>query len=144
MRLSLAALLAGLVFTSAAADVHAQRFVYRNVYVVPAPYTPKPSPVYYGPGFQTAITTGLTPSVSGGYDAYYTTSTTIRPMIATPYVSVVWDPATLTYRYTTGTSNTPIYANQLPNYYTPSYYLLPNYFWPGYYVPSLFVPGLLY
>jgi hypothetical protein len=109
MKTGIILLLTGVVSAFASSEAQAQRFVYRNTVVVPSPYPGNYnySAFYTNPyGYQAAVTTGVTPTPYGGYNAYTTTTTTVRPVYMSPYVSVIWDPTTLSYRYTTGYANT--------------------------------------
>jgi hypothetical protein len=116
------ALAAGLVLAVTAPEAHAQRFFYRNTYVAPAmlPGNYSYSTFYNGPnGYQTAVTSGVYPTPFGGYNTFYSQTTSIRPIYSSPYLSVIWDPTTMTYRTATGYANTPNYSYFVPNFYFP-------------------------
>src|SRR5437879_1576776 len=122
MRVYFLTFMAGLLVAATASDAHAQRFFYRNTYVAPALYPGNYSysMIYNGPyGYQAAVTSGVYPTPFGGYNTFYSTTTSIRPIYTSPYVSVIWDPATMTYRSVTGYANTPNYSYFIPNTYYP-------------------------
>jgi hypothetical protein len=117
MRTCILAIVAGVILSATASQAQAQRFFYRNTVVAPTPYPGNYaySTYYNGPyGYRTAVTTGVYPTPYGGYNAYSTTTTSVRPVYSSPYVSVIWDPTTMTYRSTTGYANTPNYSYFLP------------------------------
>ena len=124
-------LIAGLVLTFAAGEAQAQRFYYRNTYGGPTPFPGNYNySVYYnGPYSYQSASTGVYPTFYG-YNSYYTTTTSIRPVYMGPYVSVIWDPTTLTYRYGGGYTNTPNY----------SYYVGPNPYPLNPYLPYPYLP----
>jgi hypothetical protein len=140
MRACVFTLIPGVVMAALVPEAQAQRFVYRNSYVTPTPFPGNYSySAYYGNpyGSQAVVTTGVYPAPYGGYNAYYSTTTAVRPVYMGPYVSVIWDPVTLSYRYTSGYTNTPNYSyysgyTGVPNYGYFSGYTLPN---SGYYSP---------
>jgi hypothetical protein len=141
MKACLFSLLAGVALAVAVPEAHAQRFVYRNTYVAPTPIPGNYSySAYFGnrSGTQAVVTTGVYPTPYGGYNAYTSTTTSVRPLSMGPYVSAIWDPVTLSYRYASGYTNTSNYSYfsgpaGVPNYGLFSGYTMPNYgFYPPY------------
>jgi hypothetical protein len=123
MRACLLTLVAGILLSVTASPANAQRFIYRNTYVVPTLYPGNYnySAYYNSPyGYQAVVNTGVYPTPYGGSNAYYSTATAVRPVYMGPFVSAIWDPTASTYRYTTGYANTANY-----NYYIPPTYYNP-------------------
>ena len=117
-------------FLDAGREARAQRFVYRNTYVAPTPIPGNYSfsASYGNPyGSQAVVTSGVYPTPYGGYNAYYSATTAVRPAYMGPYASVIWDPAALTYRYTSGYANTPNYSYSLSPAAVPTYGYLSGY-----------------
>jgi hypothetical protein len=108
------------MLVATASQAQAQRFVYRNTYVVPTPYAGnfRNTTTYTAPYNYGSVSTGIY-STPFGYNAYYSTTTAIQPVYSGPYHSIIWDPTTLTYRYVGGTANTPSYSYTIPNPYLP-------------------------
>ncbi len=120
MRNLLFTCLAGLLLATAVSEVQAQRFVYRNTYVTPTPYAGnfRNTVTYAAPYNAGSVSTGIYPTPFG-YNAYSTTTTVIQPVYSGPYHSIIWDPTTLTYKYVSGSTNTPSYNYNIPSPYNP-------------------------
>ena len=100
----------------AASSSHAQ-FIYRGYQVAPSPFPGNYnlSRSFVSPyGYRSTVNTGVYPTPFG-YNSYYTYDTRVRPFYMGPYHSVIFDPFTRTYRYTTGTTSTPNYSYQYVN-----------------------------
>jgi hypothetical protein len=120
MRTILCVLFAGLALSATAGAAHAQRpFIYRNTAIVPSPYpgnfiySSRYVPPYPNP-YSSSVVTGVVPNFYGGYNAFYSTTTAVRPIYSGPYHSIIWDPYANTYRYGPGYLNSPNYSFYSP------------------------------
>jgi hypothetical protein len=116
MRHLLTSLIAGIALVLCAGESQAQYpsgLYSRGYWTAPTPYYPGP-PVYgYSAfaspyGYQTYSSYKVLPGPFG-YNATYSTGTSVQPYVNSPYHSIYWDPFANSYRYSSGYLNTPSY-----------------------------------